>query len=165
MSETANPFEGRLRARACGLVVQQGRLLLVKINSPTRAEPFWMPPGGGISFREEAEAAVERELLEETGLTVRAAEPVFISEYISGRWHALEFYFRCTLLSGKIKLGHDPEMSPSKQMLQDIGWFSPDEISQMPVFPVFVKEAARSLTANGVLPLRFIKQQPHTSSS
>lgn len=165
MNEASNPFSGRLRVRACGLVVQNGRLLLVKINSPTRTEPFWMPPGGGVSFREEAGQAAAREVKEETGLEVAADETVFVSEYISGQWHAIELYFRCRLISGEAKLGHDPEITAERQMLEDIGWFTPLEMQQMPVFPQFVKEQAEALISGQPMPLRFIRQQPHSPDS
>ena len=159
-----NPFEGYIRPRVCGLIVEQERLLLVKINAPTRPEPFWMPPGGGIDFQEPAKTAVVRECAEETGLRVEAGELCFISEYISGKWHALEWYFRCKIIAQETlqtpKLGHDPEMPPENQMLEDIAWFTADEIrnAQHVVFPEFIREHVSEILSGQTLPLRFVAQ-------
>lgn len=157
-SKADNPFSGKVRARACGLVVRDHRLLLVKINAPTRPEPFWMPPGGGISFGESMEKAVEREVHEETGLRVKSRELVFVSEYINNRWHALEYYFKCDILSGEVRLGSDPEMPPSSQMLEDIGWFDESMMGDLNVFPNFISEHSREILFAAEMPLRFVKQ-------
>lgn len=158
-----NAFEGRIRPRVCGLIVKDARLLLVKINAPTRSEPFWMPPGGGIDFRETAEAAVVRECREETGLIVEAGPMCFVSEYIHNNWHALEYYFQCTidgLSSDVARLGSDPELQPEDQMLEDVAWFSEQEIAdaETPVHPCFIRNYASEILSNAPMPLRFVKQ-------
>jgi 8-oxo-dGTP diphosphatase len=63
---------------ACvGAVVHdaRGRLLLIRRgHEPGRG--LWSVPGGRVEADETPEAAVEREVLEETGLRVRAGAPV-----------------------------------------------------------------------------------------
>ncbi|MGY1821195.1 NUDIX domain-containing protein [Geodermatophilus sp. SYSU D00079] len=63
---------------ACvGAVVHdaRGRLLLIRRgHEPSRG--LWSVPGGRVEAGESAEAAVEREVLEEAGLRVRAGAPV-----------------------------------------------------------------------------------------
>jgi 8-oxo-dGTP diphosphatase len=159
MSTSTNPFTGRIRPRACGLIVKGGRLLLVKINAPTRPEPFWMPPGGGIDFGERAAAAAEREILEETGLSVKSGQLVFVSEYISDKWHALEYYFRCELISGKARLGRDPEISDSAQMLEDIRWMDVSTIKSSAVFPEFIRDYAEEIVTGGPMAVRYLPVQ------
>ncbi len=158
LSEAENPFEGKLRPRACGLVVKDNRLLMVKINAPTRPGSFWMPPGGGISFGETMEDAAEREVKEETGLVVKASGLVFISEYINQKWHALEFYFRCNIVSGVARLGSDPEIASSAQMLEDIGWFDAAMIEKYDVFPEFINHHKAEILSDQTMPLRMVKQ-------
>ncbi|MGY1689996.1 NUDIX domain-containing protein [Geodermatophilus sp. SYSU D01105] len=66
------------RVVACvGAVVHdaRGRLLLIRRgHEPSRG--LWSVPGGRVEPGETPEAAVEREVLEETGLAVRAGAPV-----------------------------------------------------------------------------------------
>jgi 8-oxo-dGTP diphosphatase len=68
----------RSRAVPCvGAVVHdtQGRLLVVRRGrEPSRG--LWSLPGGRIEPGETAAQALEREVLEETGLRVRAGEPL-----------------------------------------------------------------------------------------
>ena len=53
----------------------RGRLLLIRRgHEPSRGR--WSLPGGRVEAGESAAEAVEREVLEETGLLVRAGEPV-----------------------------------------------------------------------------------------
>ncbi len=157
-SSPGNQLSGRVRPRACGLIVSGQRLLLVKIDSPTREEPFWLPPGGGISFRETAAETAAREVKEETGLVVHPRKMVFVSEYIHNKWHALEFYFQCDVISGDVSLGSDPEFGAQDQMLTDIGWFGADELNRDDVFPVFIREYRHELLASADMPLRYVTQ-------
>lgn len=57
------------------IVVHEGRLLVVRRGrAPGRG--LWSVPGGRVERGESLAAAVEREVAEETGLQVRAGEPV-----------------------------------------------------------------------------------------
>ena len=56
-------------------------LLLVKRGRPPR-EGQWAIPGGRVHAGESLRAAVEREVLEETGISIRAGEMVYQLEYI-----------------------------------------------------------------------------------
>lgn len=56
-------------------------VLLVKRGRPPR-EGQWAIPGGKVKAGEKLQAAVEREVLEETGITIRAGEMIYQLEYI-----------------------------------------------------------------------------------
>lgn len=151
-------FTGQVRVRVNGILIRDSRMLLVEINSPTRNEPFWMPPGGGVQFRESLETALKREVEEETGLMIEADKLLYISEYLKDDWHAVEFYYLCKIYGGEPKLGHDPELDEKAQLLSDLQWVGRDEISGMNVFPQFIKDDFDRLITGDLLPIRYMRQ-------
>ena len=63
------------------LVLRDGAILLVKRGRPPKAG-HWSVPGGSIEEGETAEAAVVREVLEESGIQVRPIKVVAITDLI-----------------------------------------------------------------------------------
>ena len=63
------------------VVFHQNRVLLIKRGQPPNAGQ-WAIPGGRIKLGETLQQAAEREILEETGIRIKAGEPVFSFDLI-----------------------------------------------------------------------------------
>jgi ADP-ribose pyrophosphatase YjhB (NUDIX family) len=57
-------------ARAYGVTIRDGEILMVRAARRDASTSLWWLPGGGIEFGESPEAAVVREFFEETGITI-----------------------------------------------------------------------------------------------
>lgn len=71
-----------------------------------RDVPVWVLPGGGIDAGESAEEAMVREILEETGITVKVER--WIGDYLPiNRLAKRTFLYECTPLSGAPKISEE----------------------------------------------------------
>ena len=137
---SGSPYEHKLRVRVNGLLVRDDALLLVKINAPTREEPLWMPPGGGLEFGETMEACLVREMEEETGLTVAVENLRYVSQFVEPPYHAVEFYFDCRETGGTRQLGSDPELQDGEQMLLELKFIPFEQFDHYNIAPPFIKD-------------------------
>ena len=63
------------------IVFKDNRVLLVRRGRPP-AEDLWAIPGGRVEIGESLQEAAEREILEETGIVIRALDPVYTFDAI-----------------------------------------------------------------------------------
>jgi ADP-ribose pyrophosphatase YjhB (NUDIX family) len=90
-----------------GAVFREGSLLLVQ----ERADDKWAMPGGWADLGDMPSAMVEREVLEESGLNVRAVK--MIAVYDANRIEPMEFFhayklvFLCEILGGELCTSHE----------------------------------------------------------
>lgn len=133
MTDFDQPFNGKVRVRVCGILIENDAILLLKHLGFGLKGVLWLPPGGGISFGEPMEDALIREFKEETGLTVRVDEYLYLHEYISDRLHSIEVFFRVTRLAGEASLGTDPEFTEDGQILKDLRYFTESDIKNMDI--------------------------------
>lgn len=132
-------FGHKVRVRVCGLLVQDDSLLMVHLDAPTRPEPFWSVPGGGLIHGERVEDALRREMAEETGISVNPGSLFYVSEFIQHPFHAVELYFLCNFESGMAGLGNDPEFGEGKQIIKDVAFIPLDQLSSTEIFPEFIR--------------------------
>lgn len=63
------------------VVIHDDRILLVRRSQPP-SQGQWAIPGGKVQLGETLRQAAEREIQEETGITIRAGDPVYTFEVI-----------------------------------------------------------------------------------
>lgn len=114
--------------RVCGLCWTGDALLLVNHRGLT-ASDFWAPPGGGLEFGESAEASLQREFLEETGLIVKPLSFQFACEFVRPPLHAVELFFEVTPESGSLRAGYDPELP----LITDVKYLTYTEWDSLPI--------------------------------
>jgi 8-oxo-dGTP diphosphatase len=122
-------YKNRLRIRACGICINNNRVLLVNHLGLTKGD-FWSPPGGGIQLGETAADCVVREFREETGLIVEVRDFLFACELIKEPLHAVELFFLVKETGGKLAKGIDPE-SGSNQIIADVRYLEWGEINAL----------------------------------
>jgi ADP-ribose pyrophosphatase YjhB (NUDIX family) len=124
------PAEPLIPCVGAVVVDEAGRLLLVRRANPP-AQGLWSIPGGRVESGETAEAAVRRELAEETGLigtvvrevgTVHRAAP-------SGGTYVIRDFLVSVAGHGAPVAGDDAA---------DAGWFTPAEVHCLATSPGLV---------------------------
>lgn len=124
----------------CGLLIRDDEILLAQVHSPVTNSLIWTPPGGGLDFKEPMRKCLKREFKEETNLSVEVGQLVHVNELIRKPHHALECYFEVTQISGKEKLGRDPEISWDRQLLHDLQWIPVNKLTEIDFVPPLLIE-------------------------
>src|SRR3990167_10187310 len=102
-----------------GIIFNANRTQVLLIKR--RDVPVWVLPGGGIEPNETPENAVIREILEETGLTVKVSRLVGSYTPIN-RLAKRTLLFECTLIKGSLTLSNET---------RDISYFPLDQLPSL----------------------------------
>lgn len=130
LAALARHYTGKLRVRACGICLQDKKILLVRHQQIAGQYNLWSPPGGGVNYGETVKQCLVREFREETGLTIRPGRFLFVSEFLQEPLHALELFFEVHLVAGDLKTGSDPELAADAQLIQQVAFKSLAELRQ-----------------------------------
>lgn len=111
------------------IIIESGRVALVKRGkAPLLGE--WSIPGGMLELGETVRQGVEREAMEETGLSVRATELLGVFDRVVPDAHGKTLYhyvlvdFLCERVSG--------ELHPSGDAAE-ARWFTSTEVFELPL--------------------------------
>lgn len=117
------------------VVLRENRVLLVR-RGAAPARGLWAIPGGGLRLGENLQEGAEREILEETGIVIRAGAPVFTCDSFEKdedgrvRFHYVVVDVTADYVSGEVK-GADDAL--------EARWVSPGEIRDLPVTKTTLK--------------------------
>lgn len=84
-----------------GLILHQGKLLCVRHKASTsstreKGRDYWCLPGGGLEEGEALLDAMEREMVEETGVKPQVGNLLYIQQFSRGDKEYLDFFFHVT---------------------------------------------------------------------
>ncbi len=94
------------------IVFKDDQVLLVRRGKPPALD-LWAIPGGSVEICETLQRAAEREIFEETGITILALEPIFTFDYIErdefgcARFHYVIVDLTADYVRGELRAGDD----------------------------------------------------------
>ena len=127
-----------IRIRAAGILVKDGKILLVRHEKNDKS--YWLIPGGGVDFGETVEEAVIREYQEEVGLPIKVGPMVLVHDSIPPNKHrqVLNIYFMVTAEHFNILVTQDA-------VLRDAAFYDLTEFAKMQVNPDVKSEILKGL--------------------
>src|SRR5271155_6279686 len=127
--------------RASGIAIHRGHVLLVRIEQ----YPFWFLPGGHVEMGELAEAAMIREMREETGIDVKIDRLVWVVEnfftHEGRRHHELGLFYLVTLPAEGSQLELSKEFYGREENGTELifRWHRLDTLANLKLQPSFLK--------------------------
>jgi 8-oxo-dGTP diphosphatase len=120
------------------VILNDGKFLILLRSRPSKGEPgYWELPGGRMMLGETYQAALKREIFEETGLNASLIAPLTVFD--AKRDHDTQVVgitFLC-------KLNGDHKVITLSHEHLEGRWITLDELERYKIFPVMKREAAQ----------------------
>jgi len=123
------------RVAVGAVVFHDGRVLLVRRGKPP-AQGLWAIPGGSVLLGETLQQAAEREILEETGVTITAGQPVLTFDVVE-RDDAGRIRFHYVIVDLDARYDHGQPHAGDDAL--EARWISRTDIGRLPVSPTTLK--------------------------
>lgn len=136
----------RFQFRVGAVIIEDGCVLLAK----TDAADYYYSVGGGVQLGETAEAAVKREVFEETGLEYQVDRLLFVQENFfedavvrkGVRFHEISFFFLMKPM-GRVNINKESWCCAGREHMH---WVPVAELKNLKVFPEFFADELAELS-------------------
>jgi ADP-ribose pyrophosphatase len=111
-TKSQNRYPDHPRVAVGAFVFKDDKILLVR-RAKAPSQDLWAIPGGKVKVGESLKKAAEREIKEETGITIRARDPIFTFDHIETddnnriRFHYVIVDLSADYVSGQPRPGDD----------------------------------------------------------
>lgn len=131
LTHSSKLYPDRPQVAVGAIVFKDDKVLLVR-RGQAPSKGLWAIPGGSVELGETLQEAAEREIFEESGLTIRANEPVFTFDLVERdekeriRYHYVIVDLMADYVDGQPRPGDD---------VTEVRWISSQEMGKLEVSP------------------------------
>ena len=148
------------RIRAGVIVVDGDSMLLVQHQDDDSfgGEPWWVTPGGGVEGEESLTECVQREVLEETGLSVELGRIAYVSVFVEPGWYHCEVYFVADSYSGTLTKPSNAGTGifDLDHLIKDVRFVPREEMAELIIHPEALKTTFWEDLASGFTGTRYL---------
>lgn len=118
-----------------GIVILDGKILCFRLKPYRHADAstYWSTPGGGIDSGEALIPALEREMLEETGIPAKVGRLLYIQQYVFKGLEQMEFFFQINNPKDYLKIDLS-KTSHGETEIEEFGFINPSTKRVLPDF-------------------------------
>ena len=134
--------EGRFNYRVCGIIVHEGKLLVMKDDGIGH----YYLPGGRVQLHETTDAAVVREMREELRITAKIVRPLWLNQSFftldgtDERFHEVCMYYQMDVTETGLLEKGDVFSCEEGGHVHTFEWMPFEALKDAYLYPLFIKE-------------------------